>query len=100
MQIKLVFSNTGLGLFTVTAVPTTPKVISPREPVLVQFKNESRFLELLHHAELNPEAHALLVGTITAAADTPGRTACCEAIELTPAQLESLHLASVLIRNA
>jgi hypothetical protein len=96
VRIKLTFSITGLGLFKVTAVPTMPKIISPREPVLAQFRDEGRFLSLLRDAELDPETHALLVGTVAAAANSPDGTACCEEIDLTPLQLKALHLASVI----
>ena len=97
MQIKLAFSKTGLGLFKVTAaIPSIPKVISPREPVIAQFKDEGRFLELLHDAELDPETHARMAGTIAAVANSPDGAACCEEFDLTPAQLKILHLASVL----
>lgn len=96
MQIKLAFSKTGLGLFKVTAVPTAPKIISPREPVIAQFKDEGRFLELLHHAELDPETHARLVSTVADVASSPDEAECCEEFDLTPSQLKILHLASVL----
>ena len=86
----------GLGLFKVTAVPTMPKMISPREPVLAQFRDEGRFLALLQDADLDPETHALLAGTVAAAAKSPDATACCEEIDLTPEQLKILHLASVI----
>jgi hypothetical protein len=97
VQIKLAFSKTGLGLFKVTAaIPASPKAISPREPVIAQFRDEGRFLELLRDAELDPETHARLVGTIAAAANSPDGAACCEEIDLTPEQLKILHLASVI----
>lgn len=98
MQIKLQFSKTSLGLFKVTAAaPAIPRVISPREAVVAQFKNEGKFLDLLRYAELAPRIHALLVRTVADATHSHDGTSCSVEVDLSPAQLELLGLDSVLV---
>jgi hypothetical protein len=101
VRIKLEFSKTSIGLFKVAAaVPAIPKVISPREPVVAQFRNVGRFLELLRDAGLAPQTHALMADSIAVAANSPAGTTCCGEVDLTPDQLKILRLDSVLQKES